>query len=180
MTLYTQTHFLFHEQQITDEGLITICRGCHRLQSLCVSGCANITDAILHALGQNCPRLRSVYTPTRPHSALHCAPLPRTCRRHFCLQLVWKLILTSYCCSESLSILSYEAVSHESHLFDLSWQVWSQQTDVVPHFKRLLWNKCYALKFFRFPAKLNPKISLSIEWLAFWINRLTQPAVIKG
>lgn len=47
-----------HEQQITDEGLITICRGCHRLQSLCVSGCANITDAILHALGQNCPRLR--------------------------------------------------------------------------------------------------------------------------
>ncbi|TKS92227.1 F-box/LRR-repeat protein 20 F-box and leucine-rich repeat protein 20 [Collichthys lucidus] len=49
---------LFCEQQITDEGLITICRGCHRLQSLCVSGCANITDAILHALGQNCPRLR--------------------------------------------------------------------------------------------------------------------------
>lgn len=46
------------KQQITDEGLITICRGCHRLQSLCVSGCANITDAILHALGQNCPRLR--------------------------------------------------------------------------------------------------------------------------
>lgn len=50
--------FSFYEQQITDEGLITICRGCHRLQSLCVSGCANITDAILHALGQNCPRLR--------------------------------------------------------------------------------------------------------------------------
>ncbi|KAK1805544.1 hypothetical protein P4O66_019217 [Electrophorus voltai] len=45
-------------QQITDEGLITICRGCHRLQSLCVSGCANLTDAILNALGQNCPRLR--------------------------------------------------------------------------------------------------------------------------
>lgn len=53
----TQSHS-FCEQQITDEGLITICRGCHRLQSLCVSGCANITDAILHALGQNCPRLR--------------------------------------------------------------------------------------------------------------------------
>lgn len=54
-------HSLFCEQQITDEGLITICRGCHRLQSLCVSGCANITDAILHALGQNCPRLRYLH-----------------------------------------------------------------------------------------------------------------------
>lgn len=59
------------EQQITDEGLITICRGCHRLQSLCVSGCANITDAILHALGQNCPRLRWVHAlHTNPNSAL--------------------------------------------------------------------------------------------------------------
>ncbi|XP_010154533.1 PREDICTED: F-box/LRR-repeat protein 20-like, partial [Eurypyga helias] len=44
--------------QITDDGLITICRGCHKLQSLCASGCCNITDAILNALGQNCPRLR--------------------------------------------------------------------------------------------------------------------------
>ncbi|XP_069768407.1 F-box/LRR-repeat protein 20-like isoform X2 [Narcine bancroftii] len=43
---------------ITDEGLITICRRCHKLQSLCVSGCSNITDAILNALGQNCIRLR--------------------------------------------------------------------------------------------------------------------------
>ncbi|EHB00854.1 F-box/LRR-repeat protein 20 [Heterocephalus glaber] len=45
-------------QQITDEGLITICRGCHKLQSLHASGCSNITDAILNVLGQNCPRLR--------------------------------------------------------------------------------------------------------------------------
>ncbi|XP_004918731.1 F-box/LRR-repeat protein 20 isoform X1 [Xenopus tropicalis] len=45
-------------QQITDDGLITICRGCHKLQSLCASGCSNITDSILNALGQNCPRLR--------------------------------------------------------------------------------------------------------------------------
>lgn len=52
-----------NEQQITDDGLITICRGCHRLQSLCVSGCANITDAFLHALGQNCLRLRYIYIP---------------------------------------------------------------------------------------------------------------------
>ncbi|NXI86726.1 FXL20 protein, partial [Rhipidura dahli] len=48
----------FSRQQITDDGLITICRGCHKLQSLCASGCSNITDAILNALGQNCPRLR--------------------------------------------------------------------------------------------------------------------------
>ncbi|KPP57685.1 F-box/LRR-repeat protein 20-like, partial [Scleropages formosus] len=51
------------EQQVTDEGLITVCRGCHRLQSFCVSGCTNITDAMLNALGQNCPHLRYPMAP---------------------------------------------------------------------------------------------------------------------
>lgn len=52
---------LFHHslfQQISDEGIAGICRGCHRLQSLCVSGCTNLTDASLIALGLNCPRLK--------------------------------------------------------------------------------------------------------------------------
>uniref|UniRef100_A0A8D0GW91 F-box/LRR-repeat protein 2 n=1 Tax=Sphenodon punctatus TaxID=8508 RepID=A0A8D0GW91_SPHPU len=44
--------------QISDEGIVKICRGCHRLQSLCVSGCTNLTDASLTALGLNCPRLK--------------------------------------------------------------------------------------------------------------------------
>lgn len=47
-------------QQISDEGIVKICRGCHRLQSLCVSGCSNLTDASLTALGLNCPRLKWV------------------------------------------------------------------------------------------------------------------------
>lgn len=47
-------------QQISDEGIVKICRGCHRLQSLCVSGCCNLTDASLTALGLNCPRLKWV------------------------------------------------------------------------------------------------------------------------
>lgn len=45
-------------QQITDEGLVSLCRGCHKLQILCVSGCSNITDASLTAMGLNCPRLK--------------------------------------------------------------------------------------------------------------------------
>lgn len=45
-------------QQITDEGLVGLCRGCYKLQILCVSGCSNITDASLTAMGLNCPRLK--------------------------------------------------------------------------------------------------------------------------
>lgn len=52
-------------QQITDEGLVSLCRGCHKLQILCVSGCSNITDASLTAMGLNCPRLKwDAYTDT--------------------------------------------------------------------------------------------------------------------
>ncbi|KPP59063.1 F-box/LRR-repeat protein 2-like, partial [Scleropages formosus] len=43
---------------VTDEGLVGLCRGCHKLQTLCISGCSNITDASLTALGLNCPRLK--------------------------------------------------------------------------------------------------------------------------
>lgn len=104
--IWQWTHpFSICKQQITDEGLITICRGCHRLQSLCVSGCANITDAILHALGQNCPRLRWIYT--HPHFKLNCAV------HHFIdpakvdslFQSVWIWFLRSFsdCYYESLS-----------------------------------------------------------------------------
>ncbi|KAK3532345.1 hypothetical protein QTP86_016026 [Hemibagrus guttatus] len=45
-------------RQITDEGLVSLCRGCHKLQMVCVSGCSNITDASLTALGLNCQRLK--------------------------------------------------------------------------------------------------------------------------
>lgn len=45
-------------QRITDEGVVQICRGCHRLQALCLSGCGNLTDASLTALALNCPRLQ--------------------------------------------------------------------------------------------------------------------------
>ncbi|KAK7816864.1 hypothetical protein U0070_021661 [Myodes glareolus] len=45
-------------KRITDEGVVQICRGCHRLQALCLSGCSNLTDASLTALGLNCPRLQ--------------------------------------------------------------------------------------------------------------------------
>uniref|UniRef100_A0A674DTP9 F-box and leucine-rich repeat protein 2 n=1 Tax=Salmo trutta TaxID=8032 RepID=A0A674DTP9_SALTR len=45
-------------QQITDDGLVSLCRGCHKLQVLCISGCSNITDASLTALGLSCPRLK--------------------------------------------------------------------------------------------------------------------------
>ncbi|XP_035303764.1 F-box/LRR-repeat protein 2 isoform X1 [Cricetulus griseus] len=45
-------------QRITDDGVVQICRGCHRLQALCLSGCSNLTDASLTALGLNCPRLQ--------------------------------------------------------------------------------------------------------------------------
>uniref|UniRef100_A0A8C7XBN7 F-box and leucine-rich repeat protein 2 n=1 Tax=Oryzias sinensis TaxID=183150 RepID=A0A8C7XBN7_9TELE len=44
--------------QITRDGLVSLCRGCHKLQVLCVSGCGNITDASLTALGLNCPRIK--------------------------------------------------------------------------------------------------------------------------
>lgn len=47
-------------QQISDDGIAGICRGCLQLQSLCVSGCTNLTDASLIALGLNCPRLKWV------------------------------------------------------------------------------------------------------------------------
>lgn len=81
---HTQTRTVsFCEQQITDEGLITICRGCHRLQSLCVSGCGNITDAILHALGQNCPRLRWIHTP-KQQTLLWQAISLDFCVKHLC------------------------------------------------------------------------------------------------
>ncbi|ERE75854.1 F-box/LRR-repeat protein 2 [Cricetulus griseus] len=45
-------------ERITDDGVVQICRGCHRLQALCLSGCSNLTDASLTALGLNCPRLQ--------------------------------------------------------------------------------------------------------------------------
>ena len=45
-------------QRITDEGVVQICRGCPRLQALCLSGCSNLTDASLTALALNCPRLQ--------------------------------------------------------------------------------------------------------------------------
>lgn len=127
---HTQTHtFSIFEQQITDEGLITICRGCHRLQSLCVSGCANITDAILHALGQNCPRLRWIHT----HSLLQ-KPLK-------CFHFVWKFILGSYslltvtfshCPPYPVRLIHFTALYftwfQESSLID--WPSWSWQTEM--------------------------------------------------
>lgn len=170
MTPYTQRRTSsFCEQQITDEGLITICRGCHRLQSLCVSGCANITDAILHALGQNCPRLRWIYTPTHTSSLR-----TQLCNIKKSFHLVWKLILGSNCFTVShyppypvkrfhLSAV-YLAWFQECSLID--WQSRSWQTDVVPCFKRLFWNgwnlnltgnKCYSLTHFWFLAKQDFK-----------------------
>uniref|UniRef100_H9GK54 F-box and leucine rich repeat protein 2 n=1 Tax=Anolis carolinensis TaxID=28377 RepID=H9GK54_ANOCA len=56
--------------QISDDGVVGICRGCHQLQSLCVSGCTNLTDVSLIALGLNyntlvqlsihCPKLQAL------------------------------------------------------------------------------------------------------------------------
>jgi F-box/leucine-rich repeat protein 2/20 len=43
---------------MTDDGMVSLCRGCHKLQILCMSGCSNITDASLTALGLNCPRIK--------------------------------------------------------------------------------------------------------------------------
>uniref|UniRef100_A0A672R7J2 F-box/LRR-repeat protein 2-like n=1 Tax=Sinocyclocheilus grahami TaxID=75366 RepID=A0A672R7J2_SINGR len=50
---YTQCKF-----QITDDGFVSLCRGCHKLQMVCVSGCSNITDASLTALGLNCLQIK--------------------------------------------------------------------------------------------------------------------------
>lgn len=68
-------------QQITDEGLVSLCRGCHKLQILCVSGCSNITDASLTAMGLNCPRLKwERHTRTHVFISLSTGPL---------LQVLW-------------------------------------------------------------------------------------------
>ena len=45
-------------QRVTDDGVVQLCRGCPRLQALCLSGCGSLTDASLTALALNCPRLQ--------------------------------------------------------------------------------------------------------------------------
>ncbi|CAK7312243.1 F-box/LRR-repeat protein 2 [Vulpes lagopus] len=60
--------------RITDEGVVQICRGCRRLQALCLSGCSNLTDASLTALALNCPRLH-ITDSTLIQLSVHCPKL---------------------------------------------------------------------------------------------------------
>uniref|UniRef100_A0A671NQ37 F-box/LRR-repeat protein 2-like n=1 Tax=Sinocyclocheilus anshuiensis TaxID=1608454 RepID=A0A671NQ37_9TELE len=55
---FDKTLNYYYTFQITDDGFVSLCRGCHKLQMVCVSGCSNITDASLTALGLNCQRLK--------------------------------------------------------------------------------------------------------------------------